>query len=141
VPSPRKGAPFGDRRLETESSPRKPTARRHSPVPAALTTQNPAGHTCETNLILDDDELAALNILHPTISVEDSIRVALEARLDFQNQQEQFADAQRQVKLAADSLKTQVDLAAAGSISSPPDESSGFPVPDPERYRWNAGCS
>jgi len=97
------------------------------------------GIPVETNLILDDEELAALSILHPTITVEDSIRVALEARLDFQNQREQFEDAQRQVKLAADSLKTQVDLAAAGSFGSPPDQSSGFPVPDPERYRWNAG--
>lgn len=97
------------------------------------------GIPVETNLVLDDHELAALSILHPNITVEDSIRVALEARLDFQNQREEFEDAERQVKLAADSLKTQVDLAAAGSFSSPPNESSGFPVPDPERYRWNAG--
>lgn len=97
------------------------------------------GIPVETNLILDDDELAALSIVHPAITVDDSIRVALEARLDFQNQREQFEDAQRQVKLAADSLKTQVDLAAAGSFGSPPDQGSGFPVPDPERYRWNAG--
>ncbi len=97
------------------------------------------GIPVETNLILDDQELAALRILHPTIKTDDAIKVALEARLDFQNERDRFDDAKRQVSLAADSLKTHVDLAASGSISSPPDVSSGFPVPDPERYRWNAG--
>ncbi len=90
-------------------------------------------------VVLDDRELTELVIHHPNIKVEDSIRVALEARLDYQNQHDQFADSQRQVKLAADALKTQVDLNAAASISSPPQQTSGFPVPDPNRYRWNAG--
>ena len=97
------------------------------------------GLPVNTPVVLDDAELSALTIRHPRISVEDSIRVALEARLDFQNVRGQFEDAQRQTRLAADGLKTQVDLAASGSISSEPDQSSGFPLPDPERYRWNAG--
>lgn len=97
------------------------------------------GLPVETKLVLDDRELTALAIHHPKIKVDDSIRVALEARLDYQNEHDQLADAQRQVKLAADALKTQLDLNAAGSISSPPEVASGFPLPDQNRYRWNAG--
>lgn len=97
------------------------------------------GLPVETKLVLDDRELADLKIHHPKIQVDDSIRVALEARLDYQNVRDQFDDSHRQVKLAANALKTQVDLNAAASMSSPPDQPSGFPVPDPNRYRWNAG--
>jgi len=90
--------------------------------------------------ILDDRDLKRLKIEHPDIGVEDAIRVALAARLDLRNQQDRFADSQRKVKLAVSGLKTQLDAVAAASINSP-EEATGFPLPDPARYRWSAGLN
>jgi outer membrane protein TolC len=42
------------------------------------------------------------------------------------------------VVVAANNLRPQIDFTAAGGFSSPK-ESSGFPVPDPERYNYQAG--
>lgn len=89
-------------------------------------------------IVLDDRELANLKILQPDIAVEDAIRVAMAARLDYQNARERTEDSARKTKLARDALKTQLDLTASGRISSP-EETSGFPLPDPKRYGWSAG--
>ena len=96
------------------------------------------GIPVETRLVLDDRDLEQLTIQHVEISVEDSIKVALAARLDYQNLREQHEDAQRKVKLAADRLKAQLDFLASASFDSV-EQSHGFPLPDPDRYRWNAG--
>jgi outer membrane protein TolC len=96
------------------------------------------GLPIDTNIILNDRELEALSILHPGLDAEDSIRVALSARLDYQNTRDAVDDAERRLALAVDNLKPQADLVAAASITSP-EEDSGFPLPDPERYRWSAG--
>lgn len=99
------------------------------------------GLNVDANIVLDDSELVALQIQHPEISVDNSIQVALTARLDYQNTKDQFEDAERKVKLAANLLKPRVDLAAAVAVSSDPSDNTGFPVPDFDRYRWNAGLS
>ena len=96
------------------------------------------GLPTDAHVVLDDRELESLAILHPEISVDDSVRVALSARLDYQNTRDEVEDAERRVELAVDNFKPQADLVAAASLSSP-EESSGFPLPEPERYRWNAG--
>lgn len=97
------------------------------------------GLTVDANIVLEDAELAALQIHHPEISVDDSIRVALAARLDYMNTKDQFDDSVRQVALAANLLKPQVDLAASVSVNSDPNDNTGFPLPDFDRYRWNTG--
>jgi outer membrane protein TolC len=43
------------------------------------------GLSVDANILLDDRELEALQIRHPEIAVDDSIKVALAARLDFVN--------------------------------------------------------
>jgi outer membrane protein TolC len=96
------------------------------------------GIPVETKLVLDDQELKNLTILQPDIQVDDAIKIALAARLDYQNARDQVADTERQVKLAADRLKTQLDFTAGGGFQSV-QEDRGFPLPDPNRYRWNAG--
>jgi outer membrane protein TolC len=78
------------------------------------------GLTVDENIRLDDAELEALQIRHPEISVEDSIQVALAARLDYQNTREELEDAERQVKLAANLLRPRVALSAAGARNTPP---------------------
>jgi len=95
------------------------------------------GLSTDANIILDDAELEQLQILHPTITAEDAARVALESRLDFQNQREQAEDATRRIGVAANGLKTQLDLFASASV--PGEAGSGFPSPDFDRYRWSAG--
>ena len=95
------------------------------------------GLSTDANIILDDAELDQLQILHPAITAEDAARVALESRLDFQNQREQAEDATRRIGVAANGLKTQLDLVASASV--PGSAGSGFPSPDFDRYRWSAG--
>lgn len=99
------------------------------------------GLNVDANIILDDRELEALQIRHPDISVDNSIEVALAARLDYMNTKDQFEDAERKVELAANLLKPRVDLAASVAVSSNPNDNTGFPVPDFDRYRWNAGLN
>ncbi len=99
------------------------------------------GLTVDENIVLDDRELAALQIHHPEISVDDSIRVALAARLDYLNTKDQLDDSVRQVDLAANLLKPQVDLGASVAVNSDPADNTGFPRPDFDRYRWNAGLT
>jgi outer membrane protein TolC len=99
------------------------------------------GLPVNANIVLDDRELEALRIEHPEISVEDSIQVALVARLDYLNSKDQLEDAVRRVDLAENFLRPRVDLAASVAINSDPRDNSGFPVPDIDRYRWNAGLN
>jgi outer membrane protein TolC len=99
------------------------------------------GVPVETRLVLDERELAGLQIEHPEIQLEDCFRVALAARMDFQNVQDQLDDATRRVKLAADGLKPQLDAASNVGLSSRADEDKLLPLPDAERYRWSAGLN
>ena len=99
------------------------------------------GLTVDAHLLLDDRELEALQIHHPDLSVDDSIQVALAARLDYLNSKDQLEDAVRQVDLAASFLKPRVDATATVAVNSNPNEANRFPVPDVGRYRWNAGLN
>lgn len=99
------------------------------------------GLPVDTRVILDDSELAALRIQHPKISVDDSIRVALAGRLDYLNAKDQYADAVRQVKLAANLLRPQLDLSASAAMYSDPAKNTGLQLPDPRRYSWSAGLT
>jgi outer membrane protein TolC len=73
------------------------------------------------------------------LQVEDSIQIALTARLDYVNSRDELEDAERKIKLAANLLLPRLDLAAAASMNSDPSDRRDFPLPDPERYRWSAG--
>ena len=99
------------------------------------------GISVDANVLLDDGELEALQIRHPELAVEDSINVALAARLDFVNIKDQLEDAVRRVDLSANFLKPRVDLVASASINSDPAKNDHFTLPELERYRWNAGLS
>jgi outer membrane protein TolC len=96
------------------------------------------GLPIESNLVLDDKELERLEIHHPNLQVDDSIEVALAARLDYLNVKDEYEDSERRVALAANFLKPQLDLSAAVAINNNPTK-SGWTLPDPGRYRWNAG--
>jgi outer membrane protein TolC len=97
------------------------------------------GVPVETKLLLDDRELSELTVLHPDINVEDSIRVALTARLDYQNAQDGYADAERKIPLAANKFLPQLDVNAGVNMES--GSRGNFVLPDPRKYNWNAGAS
>ncbi|HWV99169.1 MAG TPA: TolC family protein [Candidatus Acidoferrum sp.] len=92
-----------------------------------------------SNLVLDDGELESLQIRDARLSVDESIQVALAARLDYLNAKDQLADAVRKVELAVNFLKPQVDFSSSVTLSSNPNRTGGFQIPDPQRYSWNAG--
>ena len=98
------------------------------------------GIPMETKVVLDDRELQQLQIHHPEINVEDSIKVALAARLDYQNLHDRQDDNTRKVRLAADRLKPQLDFTANAGIASP-QQDHGFAMPELQRYNWNAGLN
>jgi outer membrane protein TolC len=93
------------------------------------------------NLLLDDAELASLQIRDPHLSVEDSIQIALAARLDYLNIRDELADAERKVNLSINFLKPQLDFNANVNMVSIPDRNTGLQLPDPQRYSWNAGLN
>ncbi len=96
------------------------------------------GLDVDANIVLDDHELETLQILHPNISVDDSIQVALAARLDLLNAKDEFEDAERKVNVAQNGLKPQLDLTAGVGVQSNPNKRWAL-LPDPANYGWNAG--
>jgi outer membrane protein TolC len=102
---------------------------------------NQLGVPVDTNIILDDKELNALQIEHPQVGVDDSIQVALTARQDYQNFNDRYDDTRRRVSLAANFLKPQLDLVASAGFNSAQESGTGFPVPDINRYNWSAGLN
>ena len=99
------------------------------------------GITVDAHIVLDDRELDALQILDPGLRLEDSIGIALVARLDYLTVKEQLDDAERKVKLAANGLLPQVDLTGSAALNSNPADNTGFPLPDPRRYSYSAGLT
>jgi outer membrane protein TolC len=99
------------------------------------------GLPVDASVILDQAELEGLQIQHPQISVDDSIKVALAGRLDYMNAKDAFADAERQVKLDQNLLRPQLDFSATAGMVSNPDKNTGFQLPDPQRYSWSAGLA
>jgi len=95
------------------------------------------GLQVDASLVLDDDELAALQIHHPEISVDDSIHLALAARLNYMTTKDQVEDAERKVKVMESLLKPDVKLTASASLVSDPNKI--YSLPEPQRYTWNAG--
>jgi outer membrane protein TolC len=95
------------------------------------------GLSVDTPIVLNEDDLRSLQIRHPEISVDDSIQVALAARLDYLNTKDQFEDTVRRVDVAVNLLKPRVDLTA--NISPYSNPNLNFSFPDLQRYRWNAG--
>jgi outer membrane protein TolC len=98
-----------------------------------------SGTAVDARIVLDDGELRALEIQDPQIDPEDAVGIALAARLDYLNAKDRYQDSVRKVEVAANSLKPQLDLVSTVGIRNPPNQSTGFPVPDVDRYNWSAG--
>jgi outer membrane protein TolC len=96
------------------------------------------GIAVDTKVVLDDRELQELKIRHPDLGVDEATKIALAARLDYKNAQDELEDSGRKVALAANYLETQLDFVAAGGFVSQP-QAGGLVFPDVSRYRYNAG--
>jgi outer membrane protein TolC len=96
------------------------------------------GIPVDARIVLDDNELEQLKIHHPKINIDDAIRIALAARLDYQNAKDAQDDAARKVALAADRFKPQLDFVADGRLKSPVKD-HGFPLPEISNYSWDVG--
>ncbi len=99
------------------------------------------GLTVDESVILDDRELAAMQIVHPEITTADSIRVALAARLDYLNSKDELEDADRKVKVAANFLKPRLDFTTSVAVNSLDSKNTGVPLPDFNRYTYSAGLN
>ena len=97
------------------------------------------GLSTGANIVLDTGDLETLRILHPEISAEDATTLALTMRLDYQTARDTQADAERRMDVVADGLKAQVDLVASAGINSAASPGRVAALPDPQRYRWDAG--
>ncbi len=98
------------------------------------------GLSTDTNLRLDDQELKTLRdagLLHPEISSEDAVRVALEARLDLQNARDGAEDADRRLRVAQNSLLPRLDLVGSASVKSV--GNNDWDDLDFRRMVWSAG--
>jgi outer membrane protein TolC len=98
------------------------------------------GLPTQTRVILDDRDLSELTIVHPQLAPEVAVEVALATRLDVATARDRVADAERQVGLAANRLKAQLDLALSGSIDNEPGSLNPFAL-DAERARGSAGLT
>ena len=98
------------------------------------------GLSTDAGVVLDDADLTGLRergIVHPDITSEDAIKVALVSRLDYQNELAQPEDAARKVKVAENGLKPKVDLAAGARIQSL--DNNQYEQLDFRRMTWNVG--
>lgn len=98
------------------------------------------GLSADAKVVLEDKELETLAILHPEITAEDAIKIALATRLDLENARDQLADAVRKIPIEANSLRPQVDLVAGAGIQGQK-SGGGVAMPDPNQYHWNAGLN
>jgi outer membrane protein TolC len=98
------------------------------------------GLSTDAHVVLDDNELAELKILHPSMDVGEAQEAALAMRLDLYTEHDQLADSKRRVALAANGLRPQIDLVSSVAVTSNP-EGNGEAIPQWGRYRWNAGLN
>lgn len=79
------------------------------------------GLSTDAPVTLDNNELDRLReegLIHPDISAEDAVQVALAARLDYLNEQDRIEDAERKIRVAANALKPDINLFVSSRTSS-----------------------
>ena len=95
------------------------------------------GLSTDAPIVLDDQELEQLRIQHPTISADDAVEVALATRLDLYTARDEEEDAQRKLKVAANSLWPDLDLSIDAYAESKDD--NRFQELDFKRWYGSAG--
>lgn len=79
------------------------------------------GLSADEQIVLDDDELLVLattGLRHPSLTAEEAAEIALSTRLDLYTAVDRVDDAIRQVKVATNALKTDLDLVVTAAVPS-----------------------
>lgn len=99
------------------------------------------GLTTDTPIVLDDGELQRLAIdeTHLALSLDEAVKVALQARLDLQTVHDQVLDSKRKVDVVANGLLPDMDLVASARVNGR--EGAKSPSLDFDRYSWSAGLA
>jgi len=99
------------------------------------------GFATDASLVLDDDELDALEALglqDPSFAtVEEGIELALVTRLDLNTDQDRVDDAFRRIKVAANGLKADLDFFLRGTVRDLDEDR--FASFDFASSQWTAG--
>ncbi len=99
------------------------------------------GLSTDAPITLDDGELERLRqegLIHPDISAEDAVEVALAARLDYLNEMDRVEDAERKIKVAANALKPDISLFLTSRTASRGQDN--FQELDWRRTQFTAGA-
>ena len=101
------------------------------------------GLSTDAKIVLDDGEMERLMergpLAPPNFSLDDAIKIAFAARLDYYTERDNVDDALRRLKLAENALRPDVELALDAGVNSKPGDR--FQELDFKRYTWNAGLS
>jgi outer membrane protein TolC len=89
-------------------------------------------------VILDEKELASLDILDPGLSLEEAAQVAMVTRLDLDNARNSIEDKKRKIKIAEQNLLPQLDIAGGYTVGGRPN--SEKVNLDPDRRRFSGGA-
>ncbi len=95
------------------------------------------GLPTEAKVVLDPEELANLAIEHPNIAADDAVKVALVTRLDLYTLRDSVEDTERQLVVAENNLRPDVNLVATYQVDSAP--GGNFDELDFRREDWSAG--
>ena len=95
------------------------------------------GLHADDHVILLDRDLAELKVAHPTLGIDDAVKVAMVSRLDLQTSRDELEDAERHVAVAKNGLLPEINLIAGVDVTGNRRES--FPSPDWRQRHWSVG--
>jgi len=98
------------------------------------------GLSTQTAIVLDTtelDELRAAGLRHPSIVMDDAVKVAFNARLDLYTERDRVEDAERSLVVARNALLPEVTLAADARTRS--EDAGDFQDLDFRNTDWSAG--
>ncbi len=84
---------------------------------------------------------SALDVPEPDVSLEDATRLALDYRLDLQNQRDRIDDARRRVRNSKNELLPDLNLGADVTFPTDADAREGGAVYEPDDVRYGASAT
>ncbi len=95
------------------------------------------GLPVEANIILADAELEQLEIVEPSLTLEQAMEIAMVSRLDLETDRDRLIDSERHIKVAANTFLPQLDAVGRAGVNGT--AQGNFATPGWDRYSWSAG--